>query len=411
MTPEEQVRSDRAVLDKVGVGDVIEGARRTAIAGADIATLPARAVMGAVNTALRLPNAYGAGIPYIPNSAFGGDSSSMTPFYDRYVRQPQLGAAVPTIPNDQGRLGADGRPVVSGMESFNRSPESKAIIAAKAASVKPPNGGVTPAPQPATSLSGPFTDFVSTNPESRYDDDIEFTHVLSRLYGMAGRADRSLAMRDMYQKLNEARIQDVGIQAQKALLAGDVTKLIAQFNHMVPNGRTVIGHRTEKDGSFSFKYADGAEETYDKDQLMRGAAMWSNPSLIGETMKARAKASAELQGNLVRDQLKAQYSLQQAVTERLISGQQAMELESWKAKLHPRAKITVDPAHGIVLADPSGEYVVKQQKNPMSGQMEYVRQPIAGGQTTAGGAQAAPGGYSANPISMQAIKQRMGMGQ
>jgi hypothetical protein len=54
--------------------------------------------MGAANTMLRLPNAFGAGISYIPEQAFGGSSSSLTPYYDKYIRASDSNAAPAGMP-------------------------------------------------------------------------------------------------------------------------------------------------------------------------------------------------------------------------------------------------------------------------------------------------------------------------
>jgi hypothetical protein len=67
-------------------------------AGMDIATLPGRAAMGVANTALRLPRALGADIPFIPEAAFGGDSSSMTPYFDRLRTQETPAEVAPAAP-------------------------------------------------------------------------------------------------------------------------------------------------------------------------------------------------------------------------------------------------------------------------------------------------------------------------
>ncbi|MHB0965270.1 MAG: hypothetical protein ACYC36_02340 [Bellilinea sp.] len=66
-------------------------------AGADIATLPGRALGGAYNTLARLPNALGANLPTISDTSpfFGGNSASMTPYYDQ-LRQPAAPAPATT---------------------------------------------------------------------------------------------------------------------------------------------------------------------------------------------------------------------------------------------------------------------------------------------------------------------------
>jgi len=66
-------------------------------AGADLATLPGRAFGGAYNTAARLPNAFGANLPTIADNSpfFGGNSASMTPYYDKLRAGAPAPAATP----------------------------------------------------------------------------------------------------------------------------------------------------------------------------------------------------------------------------------------------------------------------------------------------------------------------------
>lgn len=67
-------------------------------AAADIGSLPGRGIFGAANTALRLPRALGLPIPFIPEGAFGGDSSSLTPFSDRLRPPAPVSAPVAALP-------------------------------------------------------------------------------------------------------------------------------------------------------------------------------------------------------------------------------------------------------------------------------------------------------------------------
>jgi hypothetical protein len=70
--------------------DFLLGGKKLLASAADVVTLPARGVMGAVNTGIIRPiRATGIGLPYIPEEAFGGSSASMTPYFDRYVRKPE----------------------------------------------------------------------------------------------------------------------------------------------------------------------------------------------------------------------------------------------------------------------------------------------------------------------------------
>ena len=64
---------------------------KAAYAGLDVISLPGRALMGMANTGVVRPlRAMGADIPYIPESMFLGDSSSMTPAYDELRRAEDI---------------------------------------------------------------------------------------------------------------------------------------------------------------------------------------------------------------------------------------------------------------------------------------------------------------------------------
>ena len=82
--------------DREALGDVGSALGTSALslgnAFNDIFTLPVRAAGGAANTLLRLPNAFGAGIPYIPDE--GGVLSSLTPYSDRQRAQATGNTAV-----------------------------------------------------------------------------------------------------------------------------------------------------------------------------------------------------------------------------------------------------------------------------------------------------------------------------
>lgn len=82
MTQEEQDRA--AMMDTL---------RRLGYAGMDLATLPGRGIAGAFETGVTRPlRALGVPVPYLPESFYGGDRSSMTPYFDR-LRKPEVAAA------------------------------------------------------------------------------------------------------------------------------------------------------------------------------------------------------------------------------------------------------------------------------------------------------------------------------
>lgn len=85
-----QARGDREAM--------INALRKLAAAGYDIATLVPRGLMGAFETGVTRPlRALGVPIPYLPEAAYGGDRSSMTPAYDRVRRREAAEAATRTL--------------------------------------------------------------------------------------------------------------------------------------------------------------------------------------------------------------------------------------------------------------------------------------------------------------------------
>lgn len=304
------------------------------------------------------------------------------------------------------------------------SPEPNNLVPQKGATStlkKPADGGVMPtATPPAQSLSGPMTAYQSTNPSSSYDDDIEFTHVLSRLYGMAGRGDKSMAMRDMYQRLNQARITEVGTNAQRAFIAGDITAGINMFNHMVPNGRQITGYRVNgagKDKTYSFQYADGAEETYNPEQLSTGLMAWSNPALIGEAFKARTKAVAEATAGLNKDVAVAQFKhglkLDELLNQTRLDMSKQVALKQLDAQFRESKFTPLPDMSGVMMSTPQGDYKVtfRDEEDKLTGKkvskpvLTPVAAPRVGGAPSAPGAAAPGGGYA---FDVGAIRSLMG---
>lgn len=79
----------QAVADRAAMMDTL---RRLGYAGMDIATLPGRGIAGAFETGVTRPlRALGVPVPYLPESFYGGDRSSMTPYFDR-LRKPEAAA-------------------------------------------------------------------------------------------------------------------------------------------------------------------------------------------------------------------------------------------------------------------------------------------------------------------------------
>ena len=83
----EQARGDREAM--------LSTIKKLAAAGYDVATLIPRGLMGAFESGVTRPlRALGVPIPYLPESAYGGDRTSMTPMMDKLRRQ-EAQAALP----------------------------------------------------------------------------------------------------------------------------------------------------------------------------------------------------------------------------------------------------------------------------------------------------------------------------
>ena len=82
----EQRQADREAL--------LSGIRKPAAAAYDILTLPVRGVAGALESAVTRPlRALGVDVPYLPESFYGGDRTSMTPMYDQIRREEEAARA------------------------------------------------------------------------------------------------------------------------------------------------------------------------------------------------------------------------------------------------------------------------------------------------------------------------------
>ena len=82
-----QREKDRAALGQA-YEDFKKGARKTGAAAMDVGTLPFRAIAGAGESVITRPlRALGVDIPYLPESFYGGDASSMTPYMDELRKE------------------------------------------------------------------------------------------------------------------------------------------------------------------------------------------------------------------------------------------------------------------------------------------------------------------------------------
>lgn len=240
----------------------------------------------------------------------------------------------------------------------------------------------------AAAPGGDITPYESTPPTSRFDKDIEFTHTLSRMLGMAGLGEKAGGMRDLNSKLQAARIDDVGASAQRAFLAGDVTKGIDMFNHVVPNGQKITGYRRNQDGSVTMQMADGRTENRTPSEIADTLTTFRNPEIMGAMMKDRAKTLAATNQKLAIAAYKGSIDLYKAITMGKISHANAVDLERVKAQ-YGADRITVGMDGTPWIAQRGGGVMsLKQGKNPLTGKSEWQQDQIIEPQGMSGDAAA-----------------------
>jgi hypothetical protein len=114
---------------------MMETLRSMKAAGMDIATLPGRGILGALESGITRPlRAVGVPIPYLPQSVYGGDASSMTPYMDALRKQRGEGAG-PVSSGSVSEAQATAKagpqaqvppPGITALPSVNRTPTAAA---------------------------------------------------------------------------------------------------------------------------------------------------------------------------------------------------------------------------------------------------------------------------------------------
>lgn len=196
----------------------------------------------------------------------------------------------------------------------------------------------TPPAQPQNDVD----DYMSSVPESRYDKDIKFTHTLSRMLGMAGLGDKAMNARELNMKLQAARMDDVGAEAQRAFVAGDVTKGIDMFNHMLPNGQKIVGYKKNPDGTFTFKNEKGEIKVQKAEEISETLTTMRNPELLGHMMKKRAEAMATFGKDAALARIKHAYSVDEMLMNKQLTHASAVAIKQLEAQMG-KATLTADP--------------------------------------------------------------------
>lgn len=122
---------ERRAADREAMLDTL---RKLKAAGIDIATLPGRALAGASESAITRPlRALGVDVPYLPESFYGGDRTSMTPYMDALSKGKEPAIA----PADQAtKLRAMDNAMMSAPQATQGQPPA-------------PSAPAVPAPAPA----------------------------------------------------------------------------------------------------------------------------------------------------------------------------------------------------------------------------------------------------------------------
>jgi hypothetical protein len=150
----EQAKGDRAAMANT--------IKKLAAAGYDVATLLPRGVMGAAESMITRPlRALGVPIPYLPESAYGGDRTSMTPAMDKLRRQEAINAQPNQSNAETQRLEAQ-----NAVTPAAKLPPANVVAAGPQAAV-PPAAKLPPAnvvaagapPQIQPGVVGPANDF------------------------------------------------------------------------------------------------------------------------------------------------------------------------------------------------------------------------------------------------------------
>jgi len=167
----EQEASDREAIES-GAGRLGAGAmgriKELLAAGYDVGSLIPRGIAGALESGITRPlRAFGVNVPYLPDSFYGGDRSSMTPMMDKIRR-----AASPASPSSAAeksaghaepnfRIGGDLEEQIRTLSDALRTPgigpEEKAVITDQLVKLMAQNKGIVPtpaAPQRAAAPAG-----------------------------------------------------------------------------------------------------------------------------------------------------------------------------------------------------------------------------------------------------------------
>lgn len=343
--------------------------------------VPTRNRRGAVDGFQNMPPRSSA-LPFVPNK---GQSPALYPVPSVSLRAPAAMTPNPNMGPPDGRLVGP--------------PEQPAAPPATAIPARPAESPLD-LPQ--------MQDYMSKPPETQFDDQLEMSQLMYKMYASLGMPDRAMAMQDRYAQTYAARYQASADQAIRSMASGDLSGAVDFFNHEVPNGRKIVAYGRGKDGKVAVRFEDGKTDTLTDEQIGSALVAMRNPAFLESAMQTRIKAAAEGRAKMGVETLKHQFDLEKAVANGMIDLQTKLRLKQFE--MDNNLEVTVVPADGVggkpaMYARRGGSmYKIEEGKTPdgkLTFQTVGPALPIPAGTTSA-----APSAGAANPFAVNPIFTR-----
>lgn len=214
-TPEGRAEAEQRARDRQAMKNTLadsgEGINKLYAAGKDVLSMPVRAVAGAGESVITRPlRAMGVPIPYLPESFYGGDRTSMTPFMDKLRKE--------TAARSSSAAPETAEASTQGSLTEGITPAS--IAASEAALPKPTGTGPRTAPQGGAPNSGRNALPPTLAAAERSDSPA---------------ADRATSMLDKYIAQLEKSGESVGRDKKEAMYMALIQGGLAAAGGMSPN--------------------------------------------------------------------------------------------------------------------------------------------------------------------------------
>lgn len=289
LVPKTQEEMDReAMMDTL---------RRMRAAGQDVLSLPGRAVAGAAESVITRPlRALGVPIPYLPRAFYGGDESSMTPYYDVIRRQDEAAA---------GAQPTSAKPATAPAATTTPPPAAPAP-ASKAKKVK----GGPPAAKDEGIAAGKNTPFVFDPrpefPKLGTSDAMDVTQgIMGGPTGATARAEKR--EKELQEAIGKDRLQGKAFEEYEKTLKKEgeqagLDKDQAKYMAMLKAGLAIMSgtsrHALENIGKGAMVGAADYQEAY-KDFRKAERERAKEFALIDQARRAEAKGDLERRDNLL----------------------------------------------------------------------------------------------------------------